>query len=114
MGGVGMTARRVGGSGYPDHELIDQAGRLTYFETKVSSQIGESSARAFYYSGGKKIKADARHLLIGWEIEEESTRHWKVVGWKLVDLSHLRVSLKTEFNANNPDIYKADALLGES
>lgn len=114
MARVGLDAKRLGGAGYPDHRLMDRYGRLSYFETKVTTQIGVSSARSFYYSSGKKIKDDARHMLIGWEIEEESPNHYAVRAWKLVDLSHLEVSLKTEFNANNLGIYKTKALLGES
>ncbi|MFQ6060547.1 MAG: hypothetical protein ACE5KV_04500 [Thermoplasmata archaeon] len=112
MDRVGLSAERLGGAGYPDHKLTDNYGRPVYFETKVSTQITIGSARSFYYSSGKKIKEDAPHLLIGWEIEEESPNHYAVKGWKLVDLYYLGVSLKTEFNANNLEIYKEEASLG--
>ena len=50
--------------GYPDIELVDQHGRLTYLEVKISSSVKHSSLRSFYYTTGKKIKTDASHLLL--------------------------------------------------
>jgi len=110
---AGLKTQRLGQSGYPDHRLVDRSGRACYFETKVSSHIEESSMRSFYYSGGKKIAEDARHLLVGWGVQRESPEHWRVLSCKLVDLAKLKVSLKIEFNAGNTEIYAPSGILAQ-
>ena len=79
-------------------------------EVKVSSISKHSHLRSFYYSNGKKIKNDARHLLLGLLITEENDKYWKIEKWTLVDLAKLTVHLKTEFNASNMDIYKPETI----
>ena len=39
---------------------------------------------------------------------------WKFSGWELVDLAHLRVKLKAEFQASNRALYRPEAILGTS
>jgi hypothetical protein len=101
-GSLSMT--KLGSSGYPDF-VIDQGGRMTYLEMKTTGNIHKDTTqhRMFYYSSGKKIKHDARHLLLQVQMEEESSKHWKIVSWQLRDFSALKVGLKTEFNANFKD-----------
>ncbi|MBN2066391.1 MAG: hypothetical protein JW771_06250 [Candidatus Thermoplasmatota archaeon] len=100
-----LSPRLLIEKGYPDMELDDRHGRKTYLESKATSKQWDDTFRSFYYSNGKKITTNARHLLIGWKIEEENDKYWKLVDWKLVDLFYLNVGLKSEFNASNKDIY---------
>ena len=100
-----LSPRLLIDKGYPDMEVDDQYGRKTYLESKATSKRWDDTFRSFYYSTGKKITADARHLLIGWKIEEENDKYWKIIDWKIVDLHHLKLGLKSEFNASNKDIY---------
>ena len=113
----GMEAKRLKKKGYPDLELIDKADRVTYIEIKVSrvENVEEGSPRNFYYKPSKKtkIKEDARHLLLGFIIKETTPKHWKIVGWKLVDLCYLKVNFKPEFNADNKEIYKEESIIAE-
>lgn len=101
-------------SGYPDISIDDIYRRKTYLESKATSGNWDDTFRSFYYTTGKKIRYDARHLLIGWKIEEERDKYWKLINWKLVDLYNLKIKLKSEFNATNRDIYiNTDVLEGE-
>ncbi len=113
----GINAKRLKQKGYPDLEIIDKYGRVTYIEIKVSrvENVREGSPRNFYYKPSKrsKIKADGRHLLLGFVIKETTPKHWKIVGWKLVDLAYLRVNFKPEFNADNKEIYKPEGIIAE-
>ena len=115
--GKGMEAKRLKQMGYPDLEVMDKKGRVTYIEIKVSrvENVEERSPRNFYYkpSNKTKIKEDARHLLLGFVIKETMPKYWKIVGWKLVDLAYLKVNFKPEFNADNKEIYKKEAILAE-
>lgn len=113
----GIEAKRLKQKGYPDLEVKDKVGRITYIEIKVSrvENVEEGSPRNFYYKPSKKtkIKEDARHLLLGFVIKETTPKHWKIVGWKLVDLAYLKVNFKPEFNADNKEIYKEEAIIAE-
>ncbi|MGR3985381.1 MAG: hypothetical protein OD817_09090 [Gammaproteobacteria bacterium] len=105
---------RGGGSGYPDRLLLYQDAR-TYLEVKVSREqnIDQPSARNFFFkpSAHSKIRHSARHLLAGFSLREISAKSWTLTGWKIVDLFGLRVSLKPEYNAANPEIYREDLVL---
>jgi hypothetical protein len=102
--------------GYPDR-LIWYENEPTYLEVKVSREqnISEGSARNFFYqpTPNGKILLDARHLLVGFAIRETTEKRWTLTGWKIVDLWHLRVKLKPEYNANNLEIYRDEAILME-
>lgn len=100
-------------TGYPDIKIIDSFGRVTFLECKAVSQDWESTLRSFYYTSGKKIDADARHLLIAWDVCKESGEYWVVKGWKLVDLSRLMVDTKMEFHSNNKQIYTKDLIIAQ-
>ncbi len=112
-----IKAKRLKQKGYPDIELKDEKGRVTYLEIKVSrvENMREGSPRNFYYkpSPKTKIKDHARHLLLGFIIKETRSKHWRILGWKLVDLAYLKVNFKPEFNADNKEIYKKEAILAE-
>lgn len=108
-----LEPQLLGKAGYPNMELRDTHGRITYLESKTTSKGWKSSLRSFYYSSGDKIKAEARHLLIGWRVQEEQPKYWELKGWKLVDLSNLKVSLKNEFNASNKRLYVESNVLAE-
>jgi len=102
---------KLGKSGYPDFE-IRQKNRITYLELKTTGNIrkNETHHRMFYFTSGKKISSDARHLLLQFQMEEESSKYWKVVSWQLRDFSKLEVGLKTEFNANFTDFERTPLL----
>ena len=103
-----------GPQGYPDL-LISHANRPTYIEVKVSRvpNIAKGSARNFFYQPVKnsKITVDARHFLCGFSIEEASEKQWVLREWTITDLWFLRVKLKPEYNANNLEIYRDEAVL---
>lgn len=106
-------------SGYPDIEIKDVDDRVSYLECKTYSiKSEESSFRAFYLqpSEDNKITADARHLLVGFEVKSQrrGTRMVYVpTRWRLYTLERLRVQVKHEFNASNLDIYREDSILAE-
>jgi hypothetical protein len=106
-----LAINKLGSSGYPDFEIL-QNQRVTYLELKSTGNINKKSThhRMFYFTTGKKIKSDARHLLLQIQMEEESNKYWKVLSWQIRDLSGLKVSLKSEFNANFQDFDKTPLL----
>jgi hypothetical protein len=109
-----LEASVLGRPGYPDC-MLKQGERVTYLEIKTSASTSNDSNRhltQFSFSSGKKIKSDARHLLLKVQLEEEDDKIWKVVAWELRDLSALKTRLKTEFNAGFGDL--ADVRLLES
>lgn len=108
--------RSRGGGGYPDR-LLRYKGKPTYLEVKVSREenINQGSARNFFYqpTENPKVIHSARHLLAGFAIRERSEKSWILTGWKIVDLFYLRVKLKPEYNADNLEIYRDEAILLE-
>ncbi len=102
------TAQR---SGYPDLKITDEAtGEVFYLDPKLMEHGSENSTlRTFYFEpkeGTLKIMDDATHLLIGIE-HDGKDGEWAFLGWRLVDLSELKVRLKAEFQASNKDVYSA-------
>jgi hypothetical protein len=96
-------------SGYPDLRITDiESGTVFYLDPKLVEQGSLSSTlRTFYFEPKNetlKITDDAVHLLIGIEHDGRDGQ-WTFIGWRLVDLSTLRVRLKAEFQASNADIY---------
>ena len=110
---TGLIPKILSAQGYPDIELQDRYDRVNYLEVKISSKRELSGFRTFYYTSGKKIENDARHLLLGLLITEESDKYWKIEEWTLTDLSKLKVSLKAEFNAGNKDIYTKESIIAQ-
>lgn len=72
-----LYVKKLGSSGYPDIE-ISHRGRTIYLEMKTSSLDENSSLRYFYYTNGKKIKCNAKHLLLDIIVSEESPHYWKI------------------------------------
>lgn len=101
-------------SGYPDLRIVDLETKLVfYLDPKlVEKGSAESTFRAFYFEPKNqtlKITEDAVHLLVGIEHDGKS-REWTFSGWRIIDLSKLRVRLKAEFQASNSDLYEKSEL----
>lgn len=102
-------------SGYPDLKITDRAsGEIYYLDPKLmESGSLESSLRTFYFEpkdGTLKITDNATHLLLGIE-HDGKDGNWHFLGWRLVDLSKLKVRLKAEFQASNREIYETASVL---
>ena len=101
-------------SGYPDLRLMDEkSGTVFYLDPKLVEQgsVG-STLRTFYFEPKNetlKITEDAVHLLIGIE-HDGKDGEWTFGGWRIVDLSKLKVRLKAEFQASNADLYQKSGL----
>ncbi len=101
-------------SGYPDLRITDTAsGLIFYLDPKLVEQgSADSTFRTFYFEPKNetlKITDDAVHLLVGIE-HDGKDQQWTFTGWRLVDLSTLRVRLKAEFQASNADLYGKSVL----
>ncbi len=105
------------GMGYPDIEIMDSKNRITYLECKTYNLNNiNTTQRAFYFSpsdGGCKITADARHLVLSFQIELKSPGIYVPVHWRIYSVDSLIVQVKHEFNADNKQMYRKDALLAE-
>ena len=106
--------------GYPDIEVIDSNGRVTYLECKTYNlaNIG-TTQRAFYFSPSKescKVTADARHLVMSFQIgmaQRKGQQAYVPVHWRIYSTDSMVVQVKHEFNANNRQMYRQEALLAE-
>lgn len=101
-------------SGYPDLRIIDVAsGLVFYLDPKLVEHGCEASTfRTFYFEPKNetlKITEDAVHLLLGIE-HDGKEQQWTFTGWRLVDLSTLRVRLKAEFQSSNAELYHKSVL----
>jgi hypothetical protein len=101
-------------SGYPDLRIIDTESKLVfYLDPKLVEQgSADSTFRTFYFEPKNetlKITEDAVHLLAGIEHDGKDSL-WTFTGWRLVDLSNLRVRLKAEFQADNAELYQKTEL----
>lgn len=99
-------------SGYPDLRIRHKtSGRVVYLDPKLFAQDQETSAfRTFYYQPRRetnKIQESAHHLLVGFCHDGQSGA-WTFSRWKIVDLFHLEVRLKVEFQASNRDLYGSE------
>jgi len=103
--------------GYPDVKIIERTGRISFVDIKATTRPDVGSPRDFYYSTKEKtlekINSDGFHLLLGFIIRETEPEKFITIGWKLVDLSKIKVSIKAEFNADNLEIYKPEAIIKE-
>lgn len=102
-------------SGYPDLKIIDEeTGDVYYLDPKLMERgSASSSLRTFYFEPKDrtlKILDDATHLLIGIE-HDGNDGDWEFLGYRLVDLSKLKVRLKAEFQASNRDMYTEASVL---
>ncbi len=103
-------------SGYPDlHIQKATDGVVYYLDVKLhSKQQRNSTLRTFYYSPAEstgKVNEPAVHLLIGFEHDGEGRATRRFTGWRLVDLSRVRLHLKAEFNAPNREIYSNESVI---
>ena len=101
-------------SGYPDLRIVDEASKdVFYLDPKlVAKGSEESTFRSFYFEPKNetlKITEDAVHLLVGIE-HDGKDGEWTFSGWRIVDLSKLRVRLKAEFQASNAELYQKTEL----
>jgi hypothetical protein len=107
-------------SGYPDILFFDKKGRPTYIECKTHNKKNSSDTfRSFYLSPSRnfKVSMDARHILIGFEIEKIGARD----GLELYRANHARIisfydltcGLKLEFQNSNKGIYREDQFLAK-
>lgn len=112
------TAGREQRSGYPDLRLEVAGMPVVYLDPKLyASNSRSSSLRTFYFEPKAltgKIHEDAIHLLVGVPHAGADGSSWKFLGWELVDLSKLKVRLKTEFQASNRDVYSDDTVVLKS
>ncbi len=102
-------------SGYPDLRITDDAtGDVYYLDPKLMERGSvDSTLRTFYFEPKDttlKISDDATHLLIGIE-HDGNDGDWQFLGYRLVDLSKLKVRLKAEFQASNRDVYPEPSVL---
>lgn len=111
------TIRALPAAGYPDAEVVDNLGRTTYVEIKATTRPNEGSPRDFFFTPlgntRAKVTKDGRHLLLSFITREPEARKFNVIGWKLADLSKIIVSMKPEFNADNLEIYKKEAIIAQ-
>jgi hypothetical protein len=109
--------QRLSLNGYPDEVIIDKYGRTTYLEVKTTTRRDIGSPRDFFFSplknSKKKIKNDARHLLLCFDTFERQEKEFIVTGWCLIDLFNIKVSMKPEFNTDNIELYKKENILLE-
>lgn len=102
-------------SGYPDLKIITRHNKLDFIEIKATSKPNIGSPRDFYYTPGsnsdKKINSDASHLLVGFTTKQKGKERFNLIGFKIVDVSKIKVSLKPEFNTDNLGIYAPDTIL---
>jgi hypothetical protein len=96
-------------SGYPDLRIVHEpSGEVFYLDPKlVEDGSWDSTLRTFYFEPKDetlKITDDAVHLLAGIG-HDGKDGEWTFTGFKLVDLSTLKVRLKAEFQASNKDLY---------
>ncbi|MFA5063734.1 MAG: restriction endonuclease [Candidatus Omnitrophota bacterium] len=104
-------------TGYPDIEIVESKDRVTYLECKTYSLKNiDTTQRAFYFSPseeGCKITADARHLVLSYQIELKSPGVYIPVHWRLYCIESMAVQVKHEFNTDNRQMYRKEALLAE-
>lgn len=99
-------------AGYPDLIVEFDKKKYIYIEAKTYQiKTIKSKLRTFYFkpSEKNKITESCPHILIGFEVESlggNNRSPFKVNNFKIIDLYDLRVTLKPEFNANNPMIYQ--------
>ena len=96
-------------SGYPDLRIVHEpSGEVFYLDPKlVEDDSWNSTLRTFYFEPKDetlKITDDAVHLLAGISHDGKDGA-WTFTGFKLIDLSTLKVRLKAEFQASNKDLY---------
>ena len=91
-------------------------GRVFYLDPKLYETASRnSSLRTFYYTPRdrtSKILKNAHHLLIGFAHDGKDGQ-WTFESWHLVDLSKTELTLKSEYNASNKELYHENAIIRE-
>lgn len=99
-------------AGYPDLIVEFDKKKYIYIEIKTyQEKTIKSGLRTFYFkpSEKNKINESCPHILFGFEVEslgENNRSPFRINNLKIIDLYDLKVTLKPEFNASNPMIYK--------
>lgn len=101
-------------TGYPDLRIVDEESKIVFYLDPELIEHGSADSALGTFSFEPKnetlkITDDAVHLLVGIEHEGKEGA-WTFTGWRLVDLSKLRVRLKAEFQASNADVYQKTEL----
>jgi hypothetical protein len=78
-------------------------------ELKTSGTTLKSNYRYFYYSTRKKIKKNARDILLSILADSSDYGYWTFKSFIVSDLSKLKVKLKAEFNSSKTDLMKEKA-----
>ncbi|GAA5120116.1 hypothetical protein JIN84_20855 [Luteolibacter yonseiensis] len=99
---------------YPNLRIVDEESKIVfYLDPKPLPQgTADASSLTFHFEPKNetlKINEDAVHLLAGIEHEGKEGA-WKFTGWRIVDLSKVKVRLKAEFQATNNDLYQKTEL----
>jgi hypothetical protein len=114
------AAGRTQRSGYPDLRLLDEAsGQILYLDPKLYAKGSENSTfRTFYFEPKmetNKILDDAIHLIVGIAHGgRDDAGNWQFLRWNLVDLHDFEVRLKAEFQSNNRNLYRSEAIIAGS
>jgi len=103
------------GKGYPDLKILTNTKNI-FLEVKATSRPDVGSARDFYYSIGTasegKIDCSALHILISFITKQIPNKsEFLIKGYKLVDVSKIKVRLKPEFNTDNLGIYNSETII---
>lgn len=100
-----MSAKELG-EGYPNVVITQNKNRVSYLSVKSTQGKWNSTFRSFYYTDGKHIENDARHLLICFDVEKNKQNNlWRVIDYVIIDLLRVNLSLKAEFNISNKCLY---------
>lgn len=94
-------------SGYPDIE-VSADGRIFYLECKTYNIKNISTTqRSFYFSPSDefKVREDALHFVLSYEIFTARAGLYKTAGFKLLSINNLSLDLKHEFNSDNRRLY---------
>ncbi|MEM4318086.1 MAG: hypothetical protein QW776_02940 [Candidatus Nitrosocaldus sp.] len=107
----------LGGAGYPDVRVDYDHNKVVYLDIKATTRPDTASTRDFYFTPlgetKRKVTLSAKHAVLGFVVDGKPNM-FKIIGWKLSDLSKIRVGTKPEFNADNLEIYKKEAILNEN
>ena len=92
-------------TGYPNVEIKQKNHYTTYLSVKATADNWESVYRALYYTTGKNIITDARHMLICFNVKKIEKDTWKVIEYLIIDLFNVALDFKAEFNVGNNNLY---------
>lgn len=105
-------------SGYPDLQLDMGRDGVVYLDPKLYEvESRDSTLRTFYFepkAATGKIHSDGRHLLVAVSHNGKTGADLRMLGWKLVDASRIKVRLKAEFQASNHAMYRSENIVLES